>query len=137
MLMDKPAAVSASGADSSYLQLLGNSFLLLRLNVSPETVDGQHKALLSYVDTESRPALSAVLYDEARKVKTNEITSAFYQTKVRIDPSTSSLDIRGTMRYFSGERLLAPSNKHYQLQFNFTNGVASLKHFLEVTDEKK
>lgn len=137
MLLDKPFSISTNGADSNYLQMLGMSFILLRLNVSPETIDAQHKALLSYVAEESRPNLAAVLYDEARKIKSNEIASAFYSTNIAIDPGRGMLDIRGVIRYFSGERPLAPSNKHYQLEFTFNNGLASLKHFLEVTDEKK
>jgi conjugal transfer pilus assembly protein TraE len=137
MMLDKPFSISTTGADSNYLQMLGMSFILLRLNVSPETIDGQHKALLSYVDEESRPNLAAVLYDEARKIKSNEIASAFYSTNIAIDASRGTMDIRGVIRYFSGERPLTPSNKHYQLEFTFNNGVASLKHFLEVTDEKK
>jgi conjugal transfer pilus assembly protein TraE len=136
MLLDKPFSISSTGADSNYLQMLGMSFILLRLNVSPETIEGQHKVLLSYVAEEARPGLAAVLFDEARKIQRNEITSAFFQSKVAIDPSRGLVDIRGTIRYFSGERPLEPSSKHYQLQFTFDNGVASLKHFLEVTDAK-
>lgn len=42
-------AVSQNSADASYLQQMALSFIALRLNVSSETVDASHQALLQYI----------------------------------------------------------------------------------------
>ncbi|EPD0174802.1 TraE/TraK family type IV conjugative transfer system protein [Klebsiella variicola] len=44
MLFRAPFAVSQNQADASYIEQLGLSFVALRLNVTPETVDAQHDA---------------------------------------------------------------------------------------------
>jgi conjugal transfer pilus assembly protein TraE len=49
MLFSAPFAVSQNQADASYIEQLGLSFIALRLNVTPETVDAQHAQLLRYV----------------------------------------------------------------------------------------
>ncbi|EJJ48091.1 MULTISPECIES: TraE/TraK family type IV conjugative transfer system protein, partial [Klebsiella] len=45
MLFRAPFAVSQNQADASYIEQLGLSFVALRLNVTPETVDAQHQQL--------------------------------------------------------------------------------------------
>ena len=54
MLFSAPFAVSQNQADASYIEQLGLSFIALRLNVTPETVDAQHQQLLRYVLPASR-----------------------------------------------------------------------------------
>ena len=49
MAFNAPFAVSQNSADASYLQQMALSFIALRLNVSSETVDASHQALLWHV----------------------------------------------------------------------------------------
>ena len=49
MAFNAPFAVSQNSADASYLQQMALSFIALRLNVSSETVDASHQALLQYI----------------------------------------------------------------------------------------
>lgn len=81
MLLDKPFSISSTGADSNYLQMLGMSFILLRLNVSPETIEGQHKMLLSYVAEEARPGLAAVLLTKQERFSATKLLQRSFRTK--------------------------------------------------------
>ncbi|WP_301950992.1 TraE/TraK family type IV conjugative transfer system protein, partial [Klebsiella pneumoniae] len=49
MLFRAPFSGSQNQGDASFIEQLGLSFVALRLNVTPETVDAQHQQLLRYV----------------------------------------------------------------------------------------
>lgn len=52
---------SASIVDSHYLSLMTENFINERLNVSPETVDANHKRLLSFVSHKNYGGVSKML----------------------------------------------------------------------------
>ena len=54
MTYNAPFVVSETKADTEYFRMMTLSFLALRLNVSPETVDSNHAFLLSFVEPEAR-----------------------------------------------------------------------------------
>ncbi|WP_266094584.1 TraE/TraK family type IV conjugative transfer system protein, partial [Klebsiella pneumoniae] len=66
MLFRAPFAVSQNQADASYIEQLGLSFVALRLNVTPETVDAQHQQLLRYVLPASQNSLKVQLAEDAK-----------------------------------------------------------------------
>lgn len=70
-------------ADASYIEQLGLSFVALRLNVTPETVDAQHQQLLRYVLPASQNSLKVQLAEDAKRIKDNNVNSTFYMTSMR------------------------------------------------------
>lgn len=136
MAFDAPFVVSESQASAPYLQMMGLSFISLRLNVSPETVDMTHAFLLSYVKAESRETFAPVLAAEARRIKENAVTSAFYHTSIRVYPSASMVDIRGVLKTWIGNSRPLEEIKHYRLQLRYRAGVTSIEKFVEVDDAK-
>lgn len=74
MQYNAPFSVSENQADADYLRMMTLSFLALRLNVSPETVDMNHAFLLSYVKTETLQNFTSVLDDESKRIKDNSVT---------------------------------------------------------------
>lgn len=70
-------------ADASYIEQLGLSFVALRLNVTPETVDAQHQQLLRYVLPASQNSLKVHLAEDAKRIKDNNVNSTFYMTSMR------------------------------------------------------
>lgn len=136
MTFDAPFVVSESEASAPYLQMMALSFLSLRLNVSRETVDMNHDFLLSYVRAESRERFSPVLAAEAKRIKENVVTSAFYHTAIKVYPSASIIDIRGVLKTWIGNSLPLEEIKHYRLQLSYRAGVTSIEKFVEVDDAK-
>lgn len=136
MAFDAPFVVSESEASATYLQMMALSFLSLRLNVSPETVDMNHDFLLFYVRAESREKFAPVLAAEAKRIKENAVTSAFYQTAIKVHPSVSIVDIRGVLKTWIGNSKPLEEIKHYRLQLMYRAGVTSIEKFVGVDDAK-
>ncbi len=136
MVFDAPFVVSESKASAAFLQMMALSFLSLRLNVSPETVDMNHGFLLSYVRGEAREKFAPVLTAEAKRIKENAVTSAFYQTAIKVYPSASVVDIRGVLKTWIGHGKPLEEIKHYRLQLNYRAGVTCITKFVEVDDAK-
>ncbi|MDZ6162584.1 type IV conjugative transfer system protein TraE, partial [Klebsiella pneumoniae] len=93
MLFRAPFAVSQNQADASYIEQLGLSFVALRLNVTPETVDAQHQQLLRYVLPASQNSLKVHLAEDAKRIKDNNVNSTFYMTSMRAWPAENRVDI--------------------------------------------
>ncbi|EDY1091088.1 type IV conjugative transfer system protein TraE, partial [Salmonella enterica subsp. enterica serovar Sandiego] len=68
MGFNAPFAVSQNSADASYLQQMALSFIALRLNVSSETVDASHQALLQYIRPGAQNQMKVILAEEARRI---------------------------------------------------------------------
>jgi len=136
MLFGAPFAVSQNQADASYLEQLGLSFIALRLNVTPETVDAQHQQLLRYVLPASQNNLKVQLAEDGKRIKENNVNATFYMTSVRAYPAESRVDVRGELKTWIGDSKPYSEIKHYVLQFNRIDGVSWLSRFGEINNEK-
>jgi conjugal transfer pilus assembly protein TraE len=77
MLFNAPFAVSQNQADASYLEQLGLSFIALRLNVTPETVDAQHATAAPVCLPASQNSLKVQLAEDAKRIKDNNVNPLF------------------------------------------------------------
>lgn len=135
MLFGAPFAVSQNQADASYLEQLGLSFVALRLNVTPETVDAQHAQLLRYVYPGAQNSLKVQLAEDAKRIKDNNVNATFYMTSVRSYPAENRVDFRGELKTWIGDSAPYSEIKQYVLQFNRVDGVSWLARFGEVNNE--
>jgi len=127
--------LSTRSYDSRYLRDMGISFISLRLNVSPETVAGNHKLLLSYVATSARPGLVDILTKEEKVVIDDDLTSAFYFDRINVYPDADIFEVAGVLKTWSGKYLLEPLPKKYQLKVNYVNGTFEIVKFTEVEEK--
>lgn len=131
-----PFAVSQNSADASYLQQMALSFIALRLNVSSETVDASHQALLQYIRPGAQNQMKVILAEEAKRIKNDNVNSAFFQTSVRVWPQYGRVEIRGVLKTWIGDSKPFTDIKHYILILKRENGVTWLDNFGETDDEK-
>lgn len=137
MLFNAPFAVSQNQADASYLQQMALSFVALRLNVTPETVEASHNFLLGMVKPASQNELKIILAEEAKRIKDNSVNAAFFQTSVKVYPAQGRVDIRGELKTWIGDGQPNAVIKHYSLYLDRTEGITWLSRFVEVNDESK
>jgi len=137
MLFNAPFAVSQNQADASYLQQQALSLIALRVNVTPETVDASHEQLLTYVRPASQNALKIKLAEDGKRIKDNNVNSAFYMTSVKVYPASNRVDVRGQLKTWIGDSKPYPELKQYVLKFERQDGISWLSHFGEISDEKK
>ena len=134
---EQRTAVSQNSADASYLQQMALSFIALRLNVSSETVDASHQALLQYIRPGAQNQMKVILAEEAKRIKNDNVNSAFFQTSVRVWPQYGRVEIRGVLKTWIGDSKPFTDIKHYILILKRENGVTWLDNFGETDDEKK
>lgn len=132
-----PFAVSQNSADASYLQQMALAFIALRLNVSSETVEASHQALLQYIRPGAQNEMKVILAEEAKRIKDDNVNSAFFQTSVRVWPQNGRVEIRGALKTWIGNSDPFTDIRHYILILKRENGVTWLDNFGEVRDEKK
>lgn len=133
MAFNAPFVVSENQASAPFLQMMTLSFLSLRLNVSPETVDQQHAFLLSFVRAGARERFAPVLSQEAKRIKDNDVTSAFYQDAIQVYPTAGVVDIRGVLKTWIGHSQPLSEIRHYRLQLDYRAGVTTIEKFIELT----
>lgn len=136
MLFRAPFAVSQNQADASYIEQLGLSFVALRLNVTPETVDAQHQQLLRYVLPAAQNSLKVQLAEDAKRIKDNNVNATFYMTSIRAWPAENRVDIRGELKTWIGDSKPYSEIKSYVIQFSRVDGVSWLARFGEINNEK-
>lgn len=126
---------SDSTVDVHYLSLMSENFIYSRLNVTPETVDANHKRLLSFVDAAHFGAFSARLNSEAHLIKDKKISSHIDITGMRADARTLSCVITGIVKRFVGQRALPDAHATYTVRYRYANGRLAITQFTH-TEEK-
>ncbi|MEG2264331.1 MAG: type IV conjugative transfer system protein TraE [Acinetobacter sp.] len=137
MLFNAPFAVSQNQSDASYLQQLALSFVALRLNVTPETVDASHSVLLGFVKPAAQNELKVKLAEDAKRIKDNNVNSAFYQTSVKVFPAMNRVEIRGELKTWIGNSQPYSEIRHYVLDIQRQDGISWLARFGEVNNDAK
>nr|WP_318384796.1 TraE/TraK family type IV conjugative transfer system protein [uncultured Enterobacter sp.] len=135
MTYNHPFSSDAKSADSTGMTMFATSFLYWRLNVSPESIDGNQKMLLGYVPAERRDALKKVLDVEAERIKKGGITTRFEMHDIRIiDPGTVDMSLTLYPSTTNGSITIAldSQEKTYRLSMSYENGIINLLDFSEL-----
>lgn len=136
MTYNAPFAVSETKADTEFFRMMTLSFLALRLNVSPETVDSNHAFLMSFVEPEVREEFKKVLQEEAAQIKASDVNSTFYTTEINVYPVGGRVDVRGVLKMWIGNSKPSTELKNYRLRLKYAGGFTRIGRFYEVTNEK-
>ena len=136
MTYNAPFAVSETKSDTENYRMMTLSFLALRLNVSPETVDSNHAFLLSFVEPEAREEFKPVLEEEAAQIKASEVNSVFYASEINVYPVDGRIDVRGVLKMWIGNSKPSTEIKTYRLRLKYIGGFTRIGRFYEVTNEK-
>ncbi|QEM94301.1 conjugal transfer protein TraE (plasmid) [Kosakonia radicincitans] len=135
MIFNQPFSSDASSADSPAMTMFALSFLYMRLNVSPENIDGQQKLLLGYVPAESRNALKKALDVEADRIKKGGITWRYDTRALRmIKPGVIDADVVLHPSTTNGNITtdLKEQARTYQLRMSYENGIIRLLDMTEL-----
>ena len=78
-------SLSVVRADESYLVQMGLFWLGLKLNISPDNVNQNHKILRTHIAPKAWGEIQQILEQEAEAIKTGRIASVFYPTAQEVD----------------------------------------------------
>jgi conjugal transfer pilus assembly protein TraE len=127
---------SASSVDSAYLSLMTRNFVNERLNVTPETVDANHKSLLSFVSHENYSNVLRELAQEAKVIKDKKISSIFYITGLKPNAGELSAHVSGVLKRYVGLQALDEQRMSYGLQFHYKDGRLSIVKFAPLKEKE-
>lgn len=135
MVYNKPFNANPGSGDTTALSMFAISFASLRLNVSPENIDSNHKILLRYVPSQHRDVMKKILDVEADRIRKGGISTRYdmldltqvddgvMEMKVRISPSTTNGGIITP---------LPEQNKTFRIDMAYENGIIRLNEFSEL-----
>ncbi|MBW1215805.1 TraE/TraK family type IV conjugative transfer system protein [Pantoea allii] len=134
MGFDRPFLSDESGGDAALNAMLVRAFVNLRLSVTPETVDAQHTALLSFVPPADRDTMKKQLAAEADYIKKSGVTSVFRIDDAATDTTTGDITVQGVLNASTsnGKLPLPDANKAYRLSVHYVDGLIRLTAFREV-----
>lgn len=121
--------------DSHYLSLMAENFINERLNVSPETVEGNHKRLLSFIDHTQYHHFIKLFEEEAETIKSKKMSSSFDITGIQVNSNQLSAKVSGRLKRFVGMQNIDDLSKCYELQFHYRQGRLSIIQFISTKEQ--
>lgn len=127
----KAYANSMLAVDGEYLKLMSENFIFLRLNTTPETVDAEHRQLLSMISADTYPLFVKKLEEEARLIHQQKISSHFDILHIQVDAPKRQCLIQGILHRSVGLRDLPVEKTSFVLQFQYRLGQLKLQKFVK------
>jgi conjugal transfer pilus assembly protein TraE len=127
---------SMLAVDPNYLKMMGENFIFLRFNTTPESVSTHHKQLLSMVAYESYASFTSALDAEARIISHQKISSHFDIQQMHLDPHHLECRIQGVLHRSVGLRELKDERSTYFLKFKYHLGRLQLQRFVKEKDNE-
>lgn len=129
--------ISDTGVDSAYLQQMATYFALLKLNVTPGSVDYQYSQLESYVNEQRWHQVQPQLLEEKTTIKRQNISSHFTITKAQVALGDNMVKLTGNLNKYVGKRALPTETASYIVSMDYDNGQLSLLAIQKLTPEEK
>lgn len=120
--------ISGASVDAPYLQMMGEYFLFLKLNVTPANVSRQYSRLLDYVPPEKWAGIQPLLLTDATQIQKSNISSRFDPLPGQTHVSLESMQIKqkGQLIKTVGDRELPAEEVTYIVQMAYDNGLLEL-----------
>lgn len=131
MNLNSPMSVSNNAVSTQYLDESAISFINLRLNFDPDTIDNNHDIILKFVSPSSYQKIKNALDVEAKLVKSQGISSSFYINKILINKKSLSAKISGMLNRSVIDKELKSVNVTFLITFENDNGLLTLRKFVE------
>lgn len=112
---------SGSGVGESYIRMMSENFINLRLDVTPENIKKNHARILPYIDSRARGDFTQSLLKEQHQIIHNKISSYFDIDDVAVDAANFKAVIKGELKRFVGTRALKSVYQTYGIQYSYVN----------------
>lgn len=135
MNLNAPMSVSNNAVSRQYLDETALSFINLRLNFDPYSVDGNHAIILRFVSSNNYESIKKALDMEAKLVKSQGISSNFYLNNISINKHALSVLMSGTLIRSVSNKQLKPIHTQFEIDFENNNGLLLITNFFEVKNK--
>lgn len=135
-VMTHQASVSLVRPDESYLVQMGLFWLGLKLNISADNVEQNHRILKTHIVPSKWGEIHNILEEEAKAVKKGRINSVFYPVAQAVDGENLRLKITGKLQKRIGERLISDKTAHFIMGFVYQNGALQIKALYQIEEKQ-
>lgn len=132
MNLNAPLMVSNNSVSSQYLTETALSFIDLRLNFDPDTIDGNHALILRSIAPSDYSAIKKSLDEETTLVKKQSLSSSFYINGISVNKKMLAVLVHGTLARSVGDKNLSLVKTDFQIDFKNDNGLLLVTQFFEV-----
>lgn len=129
--------VSDGEVDAAYLEMMAEYFTLLKLNVTPGSVERQYKQLGHYISETTWHQMQPLLSEDAATIKRQNISSQFTIEKTQVALDKGLVKLTGTLNKYVGKRALEPETVSYVAAMRYEDGQLSLLTLKKVKKEAK
>ena len=129
--------VSDGEVDAPYLEMMAEYFTLLKLNVTPGSVERQYKQLGHYISETTWHDMQPLLSDDAAIMKRQNISSQFTVEKTQVALDKGLVKLTGTLNKYVGKRALPPETVSYVVAMSYEDGQLALLTLKKVKKEAK
>ena len=135
--VDHRIELTASKFSDEYFIDWASGVLNTILCVNPDSIDWKTKQILK-ITTERYGNLKEVLLDEAKSIKADKISTAFYPKTFEVEQSKQMITVVGEhVAYFGKDAVPVVTEKTYQLMWvSSQHGVILLKDLKEIKHDK-
>ncbi|MCX7125445.1 MAG: type IV conjugative transfer system protein TraE [Gammaproteobacteria bacterium] len=135
MNLNTPMTVSNNAVSPQYLNESALSFINLRLDFDPDSIDLNHKVILRSIAPTNYQAIKKILDQESKLVKAQGISSSFYINGISINKKSLSVLVTGTLVRSVSDKTLKAVRTQFQIDFENDNGLLLITQFFEVKNQ--
>ncbi len=132
--LDRAYRVGPSSASREYLEQMATFLTVSALTVNPESAEYSARAFLRFLTPEARGRLEHVLLGDARFVKTNNLSQAFYPRVIDFF-SPTKLRVTGTLMQWLAGKTVTQRDAAYTLTIEVRHYAPVLTDFSYVPPE--
>lgn len=106
----------------SYLSDMASYIMELYLTVTGETLESHRHSLLKLTAPESEGELNRALSIDAKKIKHEHLSTAFYAKTTQVDMEKMQVLVAGTLERFTAQHRLPTKKVKYSVNFRLNHG---------------
>ncbi len=120
------------GPDEAYLARYGVKLAALCTNLTPANAAGSIAAFLEHVSPETQAETALQLEKEARALRKDDGSTAFYPSETAVSRTRLTVDVAGEFKTILGRTVVESKEKCFRLRFENRSGRLFLTRLEEI-----